>query len=149
MDLVRRYPCNHCGSDAHLLILESYIGPMLTRKTIVFWGAANSQGKVLGCPKLPEDMHLQESCTVCGVTIEVGWVACPFCGLQQTNFLDPNLSIIEHAQSVCSTNCQSGCGSKTKKLKSKCCKRYKKKTKKGPCKRCPKKEAVRERLFSL
>ena len=51
---VRGYPCNRCGIDAYLLILESYIGPMLNRKTIVFWGATNLQGKVLGRPKLPK-----------------------------------------------------------------------------------------------
>ena len=54
MGHIQRYACNRCGIDAYLLILESYIGPMLNRKTIVFWGATNLQGKVLGRPKLPK-----------------------------------------------------------------------------------------------
>ena len=107
------------------------------------------QGKILGHPKYRICMCLLQCCTVCGETMEVGWVACPFCGWQQTNLPNPNLSIMEHAQSTYSTNCQSNCGSQTKSLKSKCCKRYKKKSKKGPCQRCPEKETAREHLYSL
>ena len=106
-------------------------------------------GKVLGCPKFRRCMALKNSCSICNVSMEAGWVACPFCGWHQSNFLDPNLSIMEHARSVCSSSCDSPCGNSNKKPKSKCCKRYKKKSKKGHCKRCPKKSVSHELTFSI
>jgi hypothetical protein len=70
--------------------------------------------------------------------MEKGWVACPFCGWHQANLINPNLSIIEHAKNTSGGGSQIACSAGGGKSKSKCCHRYKKKAKKGPCKRCPK-----------
>ena len=78
------------------------------------------------------------TCGVCGITMETGWVACPFCGWHQTNLLNPNLSIMELARNTSGARPERSCAIGGGDTKSKCCHRYKKKAKKGPCKRCPK-----------
>ncbi|DAC31755.1 MAG TPA: hypothetical protein D7H95_04760 [Candidatus Poseidoniales archaeon] len=70
--------------------------------------------------------------------MEKGWVACPFCGWHQANLINPNLSIMEHAKNTSSGGSEIACSAGGGGSKSKCCHRYKKKAKKGPCKRCPK-----------
>jgi len=77
-----------------------------------------------------------EDCDVCGSLIEIGWVACPFCGNYLSGLMNPNISILEYVENSDCNTCQTKCNTKEKKpYKSKCCKKYEKKKK--HCKRCP------------
>ena len=92
---------------------------------------------ILGCPKLHHVGGRMSLCNECGQVMNLGWVACPYCGWQIENMFNSNLSILELAEQRSGGNCSGSCRSKKRELKSKCCKKYKKKSK-SFCKSCPK-----------
>ena len=76
------------------------------------------------------------ACNECGNFLQTGWVACPFCGVHIDNVFNSSMPLVELAARQCKTNCSGSCSkSKSKKLKSKCCKKYERKNK--HCKTCP------------
>ena len=76
-------------------------------------------------------------CNGCGQVMNLGWVACPYCGWQIGNMFNSNLSIMEIVEQTRGSSCSGSCRSKKTEFKSKCCDKYKKKGK-SFCKSCPK-----------
>jgi hypothetical protein len=86
---------------------------------------------LLGCPKLALSM---EDCGVCDSYIETRWATCPLCGDFDSSTIDSNISIVNLVEKSDYIEIKK---EKKKKLKSKCCKKYKKQNK-SACKSCPK-----------
>jgi hypothetical protein len=67
--------------------------------------------------------------------MQMGWVACPFCGFQVANMFNSNLPVVDLIEQS-QHNCSGSCG-KSKRVKSTCCQKHLKKKK--YCGSCPKK----------
>ena len=78
-------------------------------------------------------------CKQCGNAMNIGWLACPFCGWKVEEVMNSDPTILELAKRSSCGGCDKDCsGKKKRKVKSKCCKRYENKKKaKGRCKSCP------------
>ena len=81
-------------------------------------------------------------CESCGSLMLMGWVACPYCGWQNDMLMNSNRSLVELVQMNSDRELVGGCSGSCseKKMKSKCCNKHKKKSKKH-CKRCPERRA--------
>ena len=77
-----------------------------------------------------------QDCGVCGSYIETRWATCPLCGDFDSSTIDSNISIVNLVEKSDYIETKKA-KQKRKKLKSKCCKKYKKHNK-SACKSCPK-----------
>ncbi len=75
------------------------------------------------------------SCNSCGMMMQTGWVACPYCGVQVDNVFNSSKTVIELAENRCRTGCSSPCSRSKKKIKETCCGKHERKNK--FCKSCP------------
>jgi len=87
----------------------------------------------LGCPKFDGVMHALDDCVECGNLLQDTWIVCPYCGCEKSNIIASSVSITELARRASCTGCNKQCSSK--KLKEKCCGKFKRKNK--HCKKCP------------
>ena len=78
-------------------------------------------------------MLLLNPCEECDNMLQSGWVACPYCGAKKSNFMESSISLVDLVKQIEYSNNSNSCASK--KYKSKCCNKYKKKNK--HCKKCP------------
>jgi len=85
-------------------------------------------------------MHALEDCVGCGNLLQDAWVVCPYCGIEKSNILAASISITELARRAACSDCSGGCS--RKKVKEKCCGKFKRKSK--HCKKCPITRAKRE-----
>lgn len=75
------------------------------------------------------------TCNGCGMMMQTGWIACPFCGNHVDNVFNSSLSMVEIVKNQCSSSCATPCGKSKRKVKSKCCGKHQRKEK--YCKSCP------------
>ena len=74
-------------------------------------------------------------CNGCEMTMQTGWIACPYCGQQVDNVFNSSLSVIEIVENHCSSSCATPCNKSKRKVKSNCCGKHERKKK--YCKSCP------------
>jgi len=78
-------------------------------------------------------MHGLDDCVECGNLLQPTWIVCPYCGVNKSNIIASSISITELARRSACSGCDTPCSSK--KVKAKCCGKFKKKNK--YCKKCP------------
>ena len=78
-------------------------------------------------------MHALDDCVECGNLLQDTWIVCPYCGVEKSNIMAASVSITELARRSSCGGCDKDCS--PKKLKSKCCGKFKRKDK--YCKKCP------------